>query len=114
MFWNPQKIAFPEIWPDLNVVKISSALAVGEAIEILVLERVCLSCSCKHFGRKNPGEKSADLHPRQSNFTTLEHFYRAQQNLSSLHKKGWRPTEKKFDHFFQNMCSRSRFLWVKL
>jgi hypothetical protein len=25
----------------------------GLAIEILALERVCLSCSCQHFGRKN-------------------------------------------------------------
>jgi hypothetical protein len=24
----------------------------------------------------------------------LEHFYRAQKNLSSLHKIGWRPAEK--------------------
>jgi hypothetical protein len=24
-----------------------------ESIEILVLERVCLSCTCKHFGQKN-------------------------------------------------------------
>jgi hypothetical protein len=36
-------------------------------IEILVLERECLSYSCKHFGRKKPCKKSADLHPRQGN-----------------------------------------------
>jgi hypothetical protein len=38
-------------------------------MEILVLERVCLSwsCSCKHFGRKKTCKKSADLHPRQGN-----------------------------------------------
>jgi hypothetical protein len=28
----------------------------------------------------------------------MEHFYRAQQNLSSLHKVGWRPAEK-ITHF---------------
>jgi hypothetical protein len=27
-------------------------------------------------------------------------FYRAQQNLSLLHKIGWRPAEKKFAVFF--------------
>jgi hypothetical protein len=39
-------------------------------------------------------------------FTTLEHFYRAQQNLSStLHKIGRKPAEKKFGRFFQHACS---------
>jgi hypothetical protein len=36
-------------------------------IEILVLERVCLRRSCKHFGQKNRCKKFADLHPRQGN-----------------------------------------------
>jgi hypothetical protein len=30
----------------------------------------------------------------------MEHFYRAQQNLSSLHKRGWRSAEKKSPVFF--------------
>jgi hypothetical protein len=29
----------------------------------------------------------------------MEHFYRAQQNLSSLHKIGWRSAEKKLPVF---------------
>jgi hypothetical protein len=39
----------------------------GGTIEILDLEQVCWHRSCKHFGRKNPCKKSADLHPRQGN-----------------------------------------------
>jgi hypothetical protein len=38
-----------------------------EGIDILVQERVCLRWSSKHFWRKNPCKKSADLHPRQGN-----------------------------------------------
>jgi hypothetical protein len=34
-------------------------------IEIFLLERVCLCWSSKHFWRKKPCKKSADLHPRQ-------------------------------------------------
>jgi hypothetical protein len=30
----------------------------------------------------------------------MEHFYRAQQNLSSLHKIGWKPAEKNLPVFF--------------
>jgi hypothetical protein len=30
----------------------------------------------------------------------MEHFYRAQQNLSSLHEIGWRPAEKTLPVFF--------------
>jgi hypothetical protein len=51
--------------------------------EILVLEHACLSCSCKHFGRKNPCKKSADLHPRQGN---LQHWHMfTGLNKTSLH-----------------------------
>jgi hypothetical protein len=39
----------------------------------------------------------------------LEHFYRAQHKLSSLHKIGWRPAGKNRP-FFQHALSRSRFL----
>jgi hypothetical protein len=39
----------------------------GPIIEILVPERVCLSCSCKSFGRKKTCKKSADLHHGQGN-----------------------------------------------
>jgi hypothetical protein len=63
-----------------------------------------LSCSCKRFGQKKPCKKSADIRPRQGNFTTLEHFYRSQQNLSSLHKIGWAGDQlKKICPFFFNM-----------
>jgi hypothetical protein len=34
------------------------------AIEILTLERVCLPWPFKHFWRKKPRKKSADVHPR--------------------------------------------------
>jgi hypothetical protein len=30
----------------------------------------------------------------------MENFYMAQENLSSLHKIGWRPAEKKLPVFF--------------
>jgi hypothetical protein len=36
-------------------------------IEILDLAQVCWYRSCKHFGRKKPCKKSADLHHRQGN-----------------------------------------------
>jgi hypothetical protein len=45
---------------------------------------------------------------------SLEHFYRAQQNLSSVHKIGWRPAEKKSPVFFQHARSISRFLWLQV
>jgi hypothetical protein len=61
------------------------------------------------FWAKKPCKKSADLHPRQGNLLhTLEHFYRAQQNLSSLHKIGWRSAEKNLPVFFQHASSRSK------
>jgi hypothetical protein len=37
------------------------------SIEILALERICLRWSSKHFLRKKPCKKSADLHPRRGN-----------------------------------------------
>jgi hypothetical protein len=43
----------------------------------------------------------------------MEHFYRAQQNLSSLHKIGWRPAEKNLPIFFNMRVFRSRFVWWK-
>jgi hypothetical protein len=52
-------------------------------IEILALERACLSCSCKHFGRKNPCKKSADLRPRQGNLLHWNIF--TGLNKTSLH-----------------------------
>jgi hypothetical protein len=66
------------------------------------------------FWAKKPYKKSADLHPRQGNLhTTLEHFYRAQQNLSSLRKIPRVETSwKRNSPFFQHTCSRSRFLWM--
>jgi hypothetical protein len=43
----------------------------------------------------------------------MEYFYKAQQNLSSLHKIGRRPAEKNWPVFFQHARSWSRFLWQK-
>jgi hypothetical protein len=67
--------------------------SLGFTIEILVLEQVCLHWSCKHFGRKNPCNKSADLHPRQSNLLHRNIFQRST-------KIGWRSAEK--GTFFQH------------
>jgi hypothetical protein len=39
-----------------------------------------------YLGKEHLCKKSADLHPRQGKFTAKEHFYRAQRNLSLLHK----------------------------
>jgi hypothetical protein len=55
----------------------------GTIIEILIQERACLRCSCKHFGRKNPCKKSAYLHPRQSNLLHWNIF--TGLNKTSLH-----------------------------
>jgi hypothetical protein len=74
---------------------------IPKLIEILVLERTCLSCSCKHFGQKTPCKKSADLHPRQGNllqwniFTGLNKIY--------LHLKNRVETSWKNRPFFFNM-----------
>jgi hypothetical protein len=46
---------------------LKTVLPAVSPIEILILERACLRCSCKHFGRKKPCKKSAALHPRQGN-----------------------------------------------
>jgi hypothetical protein len=37
---------------------------------------------------------------KHSYLIIMEHFYRVQQNLSSLHKIGWRPAEKNSPVFF--------------
>jgi hypothetical protein len=57
-------------------------------IEILILERLCLRWSCKIVCRKIPCKKSADLHHRHGNLCTynIGTIFRAQQNLSFLHK----------------------------
>jgi hypothetical protein len=51
------------------------------------------------FGDRTPYKNSADLHPGQ--FTSKEHFSTDLQNLSSLHKIGWRSAEK-ITPFFNN------------
>jgi hypothetical protein len=65
---------------------------VSPAIEILVLERTYLSCYCKHFGRKKPCKKSADLHPRQGNLLHWNIFTGLNKNFTL--KIGWRPAKK--------------------
>jgi hypothetical protein len=48
------------------------------------------------FWGKNPCKKLADLHPRQGNSLQKEPFFSGLQNLSSLHKIGWRSAEKNY------------------
>jgi hypothetical protein len=64
-----------------------------KTIEIL-LELVCLRWSSKHFWRKNPCTKYADLRPRQVNLLQRNIFTELNKNLSLQHKIGWRPAEK--------------------
>jgi hypothetical protein len=45
------------------------------------------------------------LHRQGNLLHWMEHFYRAQQKLSSLRKIGWRPAGKKLARFFQHACS---------
>jgi hypothetical protein len=55
------------------------------------------------FGERTPSKKLADLHPRQVNLgTSKKQFFRGANNLSSLHKIGWRSAEKEFS-LFSNM-----------
>jgi hypothetical protein len=68
-------------------------------IEILDLEQVCWHRSGKHFGQKNL-VKSLLISTLDKVIYYIGTFYRAQQNLSSLHKIGWRSAEKKFARFF--------------
>jgi hypothetical protein len=63
--------------------KVTCGVLRPEGIEILVLERACLSCSWKHFGWKNPCKKSADLYPRQGNLLHWNIF--TGLNKTSLH-----------------------------
>jgi hypothetical protein len=59
-------------------------------IEIFDLEKVYWYRS--FLGGKNTLKKMADLHPRQCNLHLQ--LFSGQQNLSSLHKIGWRSAEK--------------------
>jgi hypothetical protein len=55
----------------------------------------------------------ADLHPKTREFTTLEHFYRAQQNLSSQNRveTSW----KKFARFFNmRVLDLDFYVWNSL
>jgi hypothetical protein len=65
-----------------------------KTIEILVLERVCLSYSCKHFGQKNSCKKSADLHPRQGIYyigtflqSSIKPLFYSQNRVETSRKK---------------------------
>jgi hypothetical protein len=46
------------------------------------------------FWGRTPCKKWADLHPRQGNLLQRNNFSAGLQNLSSLHKIGWRSAEK--------------------
>jgi hypothetical protein len=51
------------------------------------------------FGERTPCKRLADLHPRQGNLLQREQFFIGLQNLSSLHKIGWRSAEKNIPFF---------------
>jgi hypothetical protein len=74
-------------------------------IEILVPEQVCLRLSCKHFGQKTL-VKSLLISTLDKVIYYVGTFYRAQQNLSLLHKIGWRSGEKivLFQHASSSVC----------
>jgi hypothetical protein len=82
-----------------------------KTIEIL-LELVCLRWSSKHFWRKNPCTKYADLRPRQGNLLQRNIFTELNKNLSLQHKIGWRPAEKNRP-FYQHASSSSKISMVK-
>jgi hypothetical protein len=52
------------------------------------------------WAKKKPCKKSADHHPRQGNLLQWNIVYRAEQNLTSRHKIGWRPAERNLPIFF--------------
>jgi hypothetical protein len=62
------------------------------------------------FGERTPCKKCGWSPPYTWLFTTKEQFFRGQQNLSSLHKIGWRSAEKAFP-FLTNM---HRYLCVDI
>jgi hypothetical protein len=53
-FENSDKLAMIKSMMEKPQVHIYIHMSWMYVIEILVLERICLSCSCKHFGRKKP------------------------------------------------------------
>jgi hypothetical protein len=54
------------------------------------------------FGKEHLVKKLADLPNRLGNLLQRNIFFSGLQNLSSLHKIGWRSAEKKFS-LFSNM-----------
>jgi hypothetical protein len=75
-------------------------------IEILDLEQVCWHRFANILGEKNL-VKSLLISTVYKVIYFIGTFYRAQQNLSSLHKIGWRSAEK-IAHIFQHASSRSK------
>jgi hypothetical protein len=71
-------------------------------IEILLLERVCLRWSCKHVGQINL-VNSLLIYTLDKVIYYIGTFYRVQQNLSLLHKIGWRSAEKTAVCFFNKL-----------
>jgi hypothetical protein len=85
-------------YPILIITKIRSCVVIsGTRHRNLSTRTRMFELLLQNILGKNPCKKSADLHPRQGN---LPHWNRAQQNLSSLHKIGWRTSWKKFARFF--------------
>jgi hypothetical protein len=63
-----------------SLAPISGAEKMGQGIEILDLEQVCLA---NIFGERTPCNKLADLHPRQGNLLQRNNFSVVYQ--TSLH-----------------------------
>jgi hypothetical protein len=81
----------------------------------LVLERACLRWSSKHFWRKKPCKKSADLLPRQGNLLQ-RNILQASTKPLLQHKIGWRPAEKGLAEkipFFKMLLLVQRFLCTR-
>jgi hypothetical protein len=67
------------------------------------------------LGERTPCKKLADLHPRQGNLLQRNNFSVVYvQNLSSLHKIGWRPAEKFPPFFNMRVLYLDFYGWKKL
>jgi hypothetical protein len=80
-----------------------------------VLQRACLSCSCKHFGHKKTLVKSLLISTLDKVHNLLHWNIFTELNKTSLHfTNKWVETSwTKIARRFQHACSRSRFLWTQ-
>jgi hypothetical protein len=79
-------------------------------IEILVLKRVCLCCSFKRFGQKTL-VKSLLISTLDKVIYYIGTFLQGSTKPLLTSQNRVETSWKKFAHFFQHACSRSRFLW---